>query len=77
MAGAGQGGTLEVTVTYQGSGEVGPHNGVWLAVWDTPNIPPDGSVLPIAGGPVMETGGTASFAGLSASTVCTTRSRRS
>ena len=67
--GAAQGGTLQVTVTYQGSGEVGPNNAVWLAVWDTPTIPPDGSVLPIAGSPVAENGDTASFAGLSAATV--------
>ncbi len=67
--GAAQGGTLQVTVTYQGSGEVGPNNAVWLAVWDTPTIPPDGSVQPIAGSPVAENGDTASFAGLSAATV--------
>ena len=66
---AGQGGTLEVTATYQGSGEVGPNNAIWLAVWDTPNIPPDGSVLPIGGAQVVENGGAATFAGLSASTV--------
>ena len=67
--GAAQGGTLQVTATYQGSGEVGPNNAIWLAAWDTPNIPPDGSVLPIGGAQVVENGGTATFAGLSASTV--------
>lgn len=66
---AGQGGTLEVTATYQGSGEVGPNNAIWLAVWDTPNIPPDGSVLPIGGAQVTENGGAATITGLSASTV--------
>lgn len=66
---AGQGGTLEVTATYQGSGEVGPDNAIWLSVWNTPNIPPDGSVLPIGGAQVTENGGTATITGLSASTV--------
>ena len=69
---AGQGGTLEVTATYQGSGDVGPNNAIWLAVWDTPNIPPDGSVLPIGGAQVTENGGAATITGLSASTVYVT-----
>ena len=67
--GAAQGGTLQVTATYQGNGEVGPNNAIWLAVWDTPNIPPDGSVLPIGGAQVTENGGAATITGLSASTV--------
>ena len=69
VTGAGQGGTLEVTVSYQGSGEVGPNNAIWLSVWDTPDIPPDGSVLPIGNARVVENGGTVTLAGLTASTV--------
>ena len=67
--GAAQGGSLQVTATYEGSGDVGPNNAIWLAVWDTPNIPPDGSVLPIGGAQATENGGAATITGLSASTV--------
>lgn len=67
--GAAQGGALQVTATYQGSGEVGPDNAIWLSAWDTPDIPPDGSVLPIGGAQVTENGGVATITGLSASTV--------
>lgn len=67
-----QGGTLEVTVSYQGAGDVGPNNAVWLAVYDTPDIASDPGLLPIAGGVVTENGGTASFPGLSAGTVYVT-----
>ncbi|MXZ72985.1 MAG: hypothetical protein F4Z04_15985 [Acidobacteria bacterium] len=67
--GAAQGGALQVTVTYQGSGGVGPNNAIWLSVWDTADIPPDGSVLPIGNARVVENGGTVTVTGLAASTV--------
>ena len=66
LAWAGQGRTLEVTVTYQG-GEVSSAHAIYLTVWDTPNM--QGGALPIGAQIVSENGGTATFPNLTASPV--------
>ena len=65
---AAQGRMLKVTVNYTGSGEVSAANGVFVAVWTSPDFG-SGISAPLAQEVVQENGATVSFENLSASTV--------
>ena len=65
---AAQGRTLKVTVNYTGSGEVNAANGVFVALWTSPDYG-GGISAPLAQEWVQENGVTVSFENLSASTV--------
>ena len=64
---AAQGRSLNVTVTYQGSGEVSASNAIFLSAWDSPDF--EAGALPIANQVVQENGATVSLENLSSATV--------
>ena len=64
---AAQGRSLNVTVTYQGSGEVSASNAIFLSAWDSPDF--EAGALPIANQVVQESGATVSLENLSSATV--------